>query len=289
MAVLTASPVAAQPSAPSAPSVERGVAGVEGEIDRLYLALLDRHPEEAGLEYWVDRRIDGMALTEMVAFFRTSPEFQQTFGSQLNATTAEWVDFMYVEVLERPSEPEGKAFWVDQVESGQATKEDLIVFFADSVEFRVKTHTGMEGLMALVDESEALYATSSNHRYERSFLSIVGGSTTTITVANGVVVERAYEQSTVQNNGVFVDDAWVETGDDIGTHDQGAEPLTVPEVHDACRAFLVTLDEDPLYRLVVETDETGRMIRCGGDFLEYIADSAGGDYITIENYEITGS
>ncbi len=285
MGVGAISPAGAE-SPPALERIERGPAGVDGEIERLYVALLDRAPEEEGLEYWVGRRADGMALTEMVAFFRTSPEFQQTFGTQVNATTEEWVEFMYVEVLERPSEQSGKDFWVERVESGDATKEDLIVFFADSVEFRVKTGTGMEGLMALVDASEAVYAPEDSYQYERSTSSIIGGSTTTITVTNGVVTERAYEESILNDAGDYIDDSWVETGDEIGSHDGAAEALTVIELHQACREYLVELDEDPLYSLTVQVDDNGFMNRCGGDFLQYIADAGTGDYITIENYTI---
>ncbi len=280
-AIGLAEPLPVGAESPLLPPVERGPAGVDGEITRLYVALLDRQPESDGLEYWVDRRRAGMPLTDMVAFFRTSPEFQQTFGTQLNASTEQWVEFMYVEVLERPSEQAGKDFWVELVESGGATNEDLIVFFADSTEFRVKTGTGLEGLMALVDSSEAQYASEPNYRYERSTASLVGNWRTTIVVSDGAVSERSYSYSS--HSDPSTDVAWTETGADVGTHDDGAPALTILELHDACREHLMSLDRIE-HHLLVEVDGSGRMTLCGGEYRTLIADAADGDYIRIENF-----
>lgn len=258
-----------------------GPEGVHGEITRLYVALLDRQPESEGLDFWVERRKAGMALTEMIAFFRTSPEFQQTFGSMVNASTAEWVDFMYVEVLERPSEPAGKAFWVELVDSGEATKEDLIIFFADSKEFRVKTGTGLEGFLAQVDRSEAIYGSSSSYRYTRSVPSPFFSEETTVTVVDGIVVERSYE---AQFDDPSLDEAWVETGNEIGMHDEGYNPLTMPELHDLCRELLIGFHPTEV-QLSLFLDDAGLITSCGG-FDPFLMDGPPGESISITNYEV---
>ncbi len=277
-------PVAAE--SPPIPEIERGPAGVDGEITRLYVALLDRRPEEEGLEYWVERRRLGMPLTEMVAFFRTSPEFQQSFGTLVDAPTAEWVEFMYTEVLERPSEQAGKDFWVDRVESGAATKEDLIIFFADSTEFRIKTGTGLVGLLALVDSSEASYATVPEYTYQRSTHSFDFSSTTTIEVLQGEVVARSYAFTDATDPTRNVE--WVEVGDEVGTNDAGAPALTIEGVHDECRALLLELD--PIdHSLIVVVDDDGRMTRCGGIYRIPIADAGSGDYVEIEEFTVLGT
>ncbi len=258
-----------------------GLDGVHGEISRLYLALLDREPEADGLDYWVDRRMDGMPLTEMIAFFRVSPEFQQTFGQMVNAPTADWVEFMYVEVLERPSDAAGNDFWVDLVDSGRATKEDLILFFADSVEFRVSTGTGIEGFLATVDGSEAAYGVPTSYRYVREVPTPWASIRTTIVVVDGVVTERAYE---TRWHDPAHDVSWVETGDEIGTHDGGYDPLTLPELHDLCREELIGFHPTRV-QLTLELDDQGRFTACAG-WDPFLADALPGEAIYIVEYEV---
>lgn len=271
-------------SPPEAPQLASGMAGVHGEITRLYLALLDRAPEDDGLSYWVSQRRGGSSLRGVVAFFRNSPEFEARFGSMVGASTEAWVDFVYQQVLGRQSDAAGKAFWVELIESGSASKEDLIIHFSESPEFQIITGTGLIGFLHAVEESEGLYALQGDsYVYSSSGSSYWARVTTTITVIDGVVVERSYEHDWYWDG--EIDEAWTETGADLGSHDEGAPLATVPEVHDQCQELLQTLD--PLaHELSLWLDDDGKMSGCGGVHL-LIADAVD-PTVEIHDFEVLG-
>jgi hypothetical protein len=282
--VTAESPPAGPP--PYADPLPWGMAGVDGEITRLYLALLDRAPESDGRRYWTSRRQDGASLRDVVAFFRHSPEFEARFGQMIDASTGSWVEFMYQQVLGRPSDIGGKAFWVDLVDSDQATKEDLIIYFSESPEFQIATGTGLVGFLHLVDESDQLYATlGDNYQYESGVSSYWQSEITTLVVIDGMVVERHYESHWHADDDPAPTESWTETEDDIGSHANGAEPVTVDIVHQYCRSLLQTLSPWE-HELALSLDDDGKLASCGGD-TRYIEDDAG-QWITIQRFITLG-
>jgi len=119
-----------------------GSTGIDGEVVRGYRAVFGRLPDRGGFEYWVDRRVGGMALTHVVESFTYSPEFDDRFGAALRTgTTGEWVDWVYSQVLGRNADSGGRAYWIDRLERGDMSRAGLIVFFSESVEYRVLTGT----------------------------------------------------------------------------------------------------------------------------------------------------
>ena len=257
-----------------------GMAGIDGEITRLYLALLDREPDLGGLQFWVAQRRDGVDLREVAAHFHHSPEFADRFGHLLDADAGTWVDLLYERILGRAPDAGGRAFWVDRVESGAMSREELIVHFSESTEFQVATHTGLPGLLQLVAESELAYAgLDDDYTYRSSDWAFwTGPETTTIEVADGVVVTRSFER----DHPLSGSETWSETGAEIGSHAEGAPALTVPEVHDACRDILREIDRT-FYHLVVEVDDDGRLTLCGG--LEYLLADGGNEIVAIEGLQ----
>lgn len=255
-----------------APPLPLGQSGVDGEVTRMYLALLDRRPDEAGLDYWVERRQEGMAIHEVAALFHDSPEFAQRFGYLLDAETSTWVDLLYERILGRPADADGKAYWIDQVDSGRATREQLIVHFSQSEEFQIATGTGRAGFAALVQGSRAEYAALGDdyvYTWEQSHF--LGRDTTTYRVVDGEVTERSYDLRPWDPD--FEATSWTEVGDAVGSHPDGAPARTIPQVHDECQGLLASLNPWD-YELILEVDDSGRLRRCGGTS-PYIAD--GGD------------
>lgn len=119
-----------------------GSTGIDGEVVRGYRAVFGRLPDRGGFDYWVNRRVGGMALVHVIDSFTLSPEFNERFGPALrNGTTAEWVDWVYVQVLGRVAEPAGRTYWIDRIERGELTRAGLIVFFSESIEYRRLTGT----------------------------------------------------------------------------------------------------------------------------------------------------
>ncbi|MGH1503866.1 MAG: DUF4214 domain-containing protein [Acidimicrobiales bacterium] len=261
-----------------------GLAGIDGEITRLYLALLDREPDAGGLDFWVTQRRDGMDLRQVAAHFHGSPEFADRFGHLLDADTGVWVDLLYDRILDRAPDAGGRAFWIERVDSGAMSREELIVHFSESTEFQVRTRTGVPGFLQLVVDSEAAYAgLGDDYTYRSSDWNYwFGPSVTEIEVSNGVVSRRSHWTGTSTPAGA---PDWTETGAEVGSHTEGALALTVAEVHDACAHLLTSIDRR-YYYLVVDLDDEGRLVQCGG--LEYLIADAGNEVVRIEDLTEAG-
>lgn len=111
--------------------------GVRDSIVRLYLAVFDRVPDEAGLDYWVGRYASGAPLTEVAAWFISSTEWQLTYG---DTDDAAFVAVLYGNVLDRQPDPTGAEFWLGQLAAG-STRTDLLLGFSESAEFVSDTGT----------------------------------------------------------------------------------------------------------------------------------------------------
>ena len=109
----------------------------EAFIIRSYAALLGRAPDAGGFEFWTEARANGeFTNSTMLAFFASSPEFQERYGNMVEeATDGEWIDFVYQSVLGRLPDASGKAYWMDRLET-DLSRTDLVLFFADSIEYR---------------------------------------------------------------------------------------------------------------------------------------------------------
>jgi Ca2+-binding RTX toxin-like protein len=106
-----------------------------GQAFRLYQATLDRAPDVSGFDYWTDQLKAGADYFGIVAGFVQSPEFQRAYGSLSNG---DFVELLYNNVLDRASDPGGRANWLAQLENG-ASRELVVSKFAESVEFTNKT------------------------------------------------------------------------------------------------------------------------------------------------------
>ena len=106
-------------------------APVDQTIYRMYGAAFNRTPDQSGFTYWVGANDKGASVVSIANAFVTSPEFIKTYG---NTTNTQYVDLLYQNVLGRQPDPAGEKFWVDKLDSGQATRATLLIGFADSPE-----------------------------------------------------------------------------------------------------------------------------------------------------------
>lgn len=91
---------------------------------RLYDGALDRTADSEGLMYWLDK-VEELTLNEVGDYFIGSEEFQATNNGLDNSA---FIDLMYANVLERSADAEGKAYWVEQLASGDSQGAVLIGF-----------------------------------------------------------------------------------------------------------------------------------------------------------------
>lgn len=102
-------------------------------VARLYWAYFLRIPDTDGLLYWMGQQSAGLTLADISQRFSSSEEFQSTYASAANDPGA-FVDLVYSNVLGRPADADGRAYWVDQLNRGM-TRGHLMVRFSESPEY----------------------------------------------------------------------------------------------------------------------------------------------------------
>jgi S-layer protein len=94
------------------------------EISQLYVALFGRAPDGEGLGFWVGLRDAGQSLTQIAnAMYATAPA-RAYYPSFL--TNQEIIASFYLNVLGRPADAEGLAFWTAKLNAAGATPGSVI-------------------------------------------------------------------------------------------------------------------------------------------------------------------
>ena len=102
-------------------------------VGRLYTAAFGRFPDLSGLQFWFslieNKSIDIVAASSQ---FLQSREFNQLYNEDLSSV--EYVEILYINVLGRGSDSGGRQFWSSIIDSGLASRSDVLLGFADSAE-----------------------------------------------------------------------------------------------------------------------------------------------------------
>lgn len=81
------------------------------QVQQLYIGLLGRAADQAGLDFWMSEIAAGKrTLTDVQAAFAASPEFKGSYGAITDR--AALVEAIYVNLFERAPDAAGKAYWV---------------------------------------------------------------------------------------------------------------------------------------------------------------------------------
>ncbi len=119
-----------------------GASAQAGTIVRSYLTLLDREPDTTGFNYFKTELDNGASLLDLYYAVAISAEFDARFGSKIGvADTGEYVDFVYSVVFERPTDTEGRKYWIGELDAGRIDRTTMLVYFAESMEFQNLTST----------------------------------------------------------------------------------------------------------------------------------------------------
>lgn len=108
----------------------------EGQIARLYQAFFERDPDADGFCFWTGQ-MEMTGLDGVSQAFVDSREFVETYGALADDA---FVDLVYRNVLGRPAEETGRAFWIDRLASG-LDRGSLMIGFSESPEFIRRTGT----------------------------------------------------------------------------------------------------------------------------------------------------
>lgn len=89
------------------------------------------------------------------------------------------------------------------------------------------------------------------------------GSTTTITVENGAVTQRAFEayQRTDTPGEKEITRSWVENQDELNSNDEGAPPMTIDEIYNACDKDILSVNPADNF-IDFKTDANGIIRLC---------------------------
>jgi uncharacterized protein (DUF1800 family) len=104
-------------------------------VTRLYFAYFNRMPDLDGLRYWGGQAAAGTPLNAISQAFAASPEFVQTYGTLTNTA---FVQRVYQNILGRPSDAAGLAYWRGELDAARLSRGALMVAFSESVEYRNK-------------------------------------------------------------------------------------------------------------------------------------------------------
>jgi hypothetical protein len=105
------------------------------QITRLYDTVFDRGPDAAGLTFWTNALRNGYSLDNVADLFIASPEFQNRYG---NLNNAEFVNRLYLNVLDRPADAQGQAYWTSLLDNRRVDRSDVVVGFSESIEHQIK-------------------------------------------------------------------------------------------------------------------------------------------------------
>ena len=112
------------------------------QVVRLYEAALDRAPEQAGFNYWVEAVQQGYPLSTVAQGFLGSVEFRERFGDE-TLENGDFVERLYLNILGRAGDEAGREFWVGLLDAG-TSRAEVLVGFSESAENK-------EGTSALVE------------------------------------------------------------------------------------------------------------------------------------------
>ena len=153
----------------------RASADNTGNVDpvtRLYRAYFLRIPDQAGLDFWIAGRRSGRSLNQISQSFAQSPEFATLYGSLTNRG---FVERIYENVLGRPGEPDGVAFWTGQLDSGARTRGQVMTGFSESSEYRAQQRAEVDVSVAYI---ALLGRRPTNVEHADAVAGIEGGSLT---------------------------------------------------------------------------------------------------------------
>lgn len=112
-------------------------------IARLYRAYFLRDADITGLRYWVGKRTGGATLGRISEQFARSSEFQRRYGT---LTNRQFVERIYQNVLGRPGDQAGIAYWTRRLDTRAATRGAVLAGFSESSEFIRKTSSSIQTL-----------------------------------------------------------------------------------------------------------------------------------------------
>ncbi|WP_374586731.1 DUF4214 domain-containing protein [Pseudoduganella sp.] len=106
--------------------------GNAGQLFRLYQAIFNRKPDEAGLGYWLKAVDAGLSMESVALEFTRSAEFARMYGS--STSNKDLLTRIYEYALHRQPDNDGFAWWLDVLDQQKASLGTVLIGFSESKE-----------------------------------------------------------------------------------------------------------------------------------------------------------
>lgn len=103
------------------------------DISLLYIGLLSRVPDEAGIKYWAQEQSEGSHFYNIIGGFLNSTELNN--GTDYTGDNASFLTNLYKNILGREADESGYNYWISELDS-VSNKEKVVSGFLQSVEYR---------------------------------------------------------------------------------------------------------------------------------------------------------
>jgi hypothetical protein len=90
------------------------------EVDRYYQQFFNRAPDLAGRQFWINQMLGGMDESDVMVAFLATEEFQLK-----NSTNQAFLAAVYEDLFNRAPDTIGQEYWLDQLSSGQMTRQTV--------------------------------------------------------------------------------------------------------------------------------------------------------------------
>ena len=98
----------------------------EKQVIELYIATFNRAPDKAGLDYWVgEMKNRHWTLEDVASSFFDQKETKELYPE--DTTLEDFINTVYLNVLNRQSDKGGVKYWKEQLEKGNITKQKFII------------------------------------------------------------------------------------------------------------------------------------------------------------------
>jgi hypothetical protein len=99
--------------------------------------------------------------------------------------------------------------------------------------------------------------------YQTKFMSWTGhGSMTELTIEDGVIISRSYQEFLQQGGPIETVDSFSEDSNQLGTHTKGAPLLTIDDLYNSCAKEYLVVDQNK-NTVEFQTTDEGLLTRCG--------------------------
>jgi hypothetical protein len=116
----------------------------EAFVAGLYGAWLDRAPDNAGLNFWLGNSYNGdQSVQQLYRAFVDSTEYKSK-----NESNTAFVTRLYRSMLFREPDQAGLNFWVNDLNKGQKTRQDMVTAFLNSTEFNTSVRPTLDQILA---------------------------------------------------------------------------------------------------------------------------------------------